>query len=78
MTVFSPPTDDSEVIQARLKWLGGRLARRAIDARQAEEYTRRLHAAAYPYAERLANIHAAAARLYEEALAEVQAELDSH
>jgi len=62
-------------IVARLKWLGGRLERRARDARQAEADARRLSPDGYPHAERLAAVHAEAAAVYERAVADVLTEL---
>jgi hypothetical protein len=50
---------------AGIKWLAGKLARRAKDARQAEAYIRKLSPDGYPYAQRLADVHARAAEVYE-------------
>ena len=67
---------DHECI-ARLKWLGGRLDRRAKDARQAEQNALRLNPEGYPHAARLAAVHAEAAAVYERAVAEVLAQLSA-
>lgn len=57
-----------------LKWLEARLERRARDARQAETYTRAMHPGGYPQAQRLAEVHAEAAAVYERALTAVRKE----
>ena len=80
MTALGPPgaaqaaEADAPTI-AGLKWLGGRLERRARDARQAEADARRLSPDGYPHAERLAAVHAEAAAVYERAVADVLTEL---
>lgn len=61
---------------AGLKWLGGRLERRAKDARQAETAIRTMDPKGYPHAQRLANVHAKAAEIYEQAVEEVKRELE--
>ena len=63
------------VIQAKLKWLGGRLETRARDLRQAEQSARSFDPVGYPYAQRLADVHAHAAELYERAVEIVREEL---
>jgi hypothetical protein len=49
-------------------WLRERLERRAKDARQAEEYARRMHSGGYPDAQYLADVHARVAAIYEQAV----------
>jgi len=80
VTALGPPgaartTEAGAPIVAGLKWLGGRLERRARDARQAEADARRLSPEGYPHAERLAAVHAEAAAVYARAAADVLIEL---
>jgi len=58
-------------------WYRAKLSGRARDARQAEEAARRLFGAGYPHSSRLANIHARAALVYEQALAQLDKETET-
>lgn len=69
-------TPPDEVIQARLKWLAGRLERRMKDALQAAGNVARLNPIAYPYAAELETTHRAVAELYGAHLARVLAQLN--
>ena len=60
----------------RLHWLEGRLESRAKDARQAEQNARGFDPNSYPASQRLADVHATAAAVYERALADVRKELE--
>lgn len=60
---------------AGLKWLGGRFAYKAKEARQAEKSARSLDTAIYPHSVRLADTYARIAEIYENEATIVEKEL---